>query len=269
MAAIVLGWVVYDGLCRSALGRNNRLLGVIWYGFLVAMAYGLNSVFSARGAYLHIGAIVGTVMAANVFMIIIPGQRKVVDALIAGREPDPALGARGKQRSLHNNYMTLPVLFIMISHHYPMTFGAERPWLVLALMSAMGVAIRHVFNLRHKGGDPRSTMAIAAALGIITITYVALEKAGAKPAGEATYAEVQPILAKHCATCHAPHPTNPAFAAPPLGVLLDNGEHASAVAARIKKVAVDAQVMPLGNMTNMSLAERQKLGAWIAAGAKP
>jgi uncharacterized membrane protein len=208
-------------------------------------------------------------MAANVFMIIIPGQRKVVNALIAGAEPDPALGARGKQRSLHNNYMTLPVLFIMISHHYPMTFGAERPWLVLALMSAMGVAIRHVFNLRHKGADPRATMAVAA-LGLVTITYVTHEKSGEQQAGgDLAYADVQPILAKHCVTCHAPHPTNPAFAAPPLGVLLDTGEHASAAAPRIKKVAVDAQVMPLGNMTNMTLEERQKLGAWIAAGAKP
>lgn len=270
IGAIILGWMVYDGLCRSAIGRNNRLLGVIWYAFLVAMAYGLNSVFSARGAYLHIGAIVGTVMAANVFMVIIPGQRKVVDALIAGREPDPALGARGKQRSLHNNYMTLPVLFIMISHHYPMTFGADRPWLVLALMSAMGVAIRHVFNLRHKGTDPRPTIAIAAALGFITITYVSLEKAGEQvPGADLAYADIQPILAKHCVTCHAPHPTNPAFSAPPLGVLLDSGEHASAVAPRIKKVAVDAQVMPLGNMTNMTAQERAKLGVWIAAGAKP
>ncbi|KAH1546083.1 hypothetical protein KXX17_001299, partial [Aspergillus fumigatus] len=137
-------------------------------------------------------------------------------------------------------------------------------------MSAMGVAIRHVFNLRHKGADPRATMAIAAALGIFTITYVSLEKAGVKQAGgDLAYADIQPILAKHCVTCHAPHPANPAFAAPPLGVLLDSAEHASAVAPRIKKVAVDAQVMPLGNMTNMTLEERAKLGTWIAAGAKP
>jgi uncharacterized membrane protein len=206
-----------------AIGRNNRALGVIWYALLVLMAYGLNSVFSARGAYLHIGAMLGTVMAANVFMIIIPGQRKVVNALIAGPVPDPALGAAGKQRSLHNNYMTLPVLFIMISHHYPMTFGAERPWLVLALMSAMGVAIRHVFNLRHKGRSaPNHGAGGGAGGGLGHLCHVG--KAGEQQAGgDLAYADVQPILAKHCVTCHAPHPTNPAFAAPPLGVLLDTG----------------------------------------------
>ncbi|RVU07680.1 hypothetical protein EOE18_00920 [Novosphingobium umbonatum] len=269
LGAIALGWVVYDRMCRSALGRNNLAMGVVWYGFLVGAAYGLNQVFSARGAYLHIGAMVGTVMAANVFMIIIPGQRKVVDALIAGQAPDPALGARGKQRSLHNNYMTLPVLFIMISHHYPMTFGADRPWLVLALVSALGVAVRHVFNLRHKGKSSPSLFAAIVALIVATTGYVAWEKSGRAQAKgpDLTYADVQPIFAKHCLSCHAEHPV--AMPAPPLGVMLDSAAHAGAMAPRIQKVAVDAQVMPLGNMTNMTPQERAKLGAWIAGGAKP
>lgn len=269
LGSILSGWLVYDGLCRSPLGRNNRALGVVWFGILVAYAYGLTQIFNPRGAYLHMGAIIGTVMAVNVLMVIIPGQRKVVDALIAGREPDPALGARGKQRSLHNNYMTLPVLFIMISHHYPMTFGADRPWLVLALVAATGVAVRHVFNLRHKAKDTRATLALAAVLGLYTITYVTLEKGKAAAGGEAlAYADVQPIFAKHCVACHAPRPSNPAFAAPPLGVLLDSAEHAGAAADRIKRVAVDSEVMPLGNATGMTADERRKLGAWIAAGAK-
>jgi len=270
LSAIVGGWLVYDGLCRSPLGRNDRLLGIIWYALLVGAAYGLNSVFNARGAYLHVGAIIGTVMAANVFLIIIPNQRKVVAALQAGLAPDPALGKMGKQRSLHNNYMTLPLLFIMISHHYPMTFGAHRPWLVLALIAAMGVAIRHVFNLRHKGRDPRPTMALALALLVAAMGYVAWEKPGAAVSGgEAlTYADVQPIFAKHCAGCHAAHPANPAFPSPPLGVLLDSGDHAAAVAPRIKAVAVDSQVMPLGNLTGITDAERARLGQWIAGGAR-
>jgi len=271
LSAIVGGWLIYDGLCRSPLGKHDRALGILWYLLLVGAAYGLNSVFNARGAYLHVGAIIGTVMAANVFMIIIPNQRKVVAALKAGQAPDPALGKMGKQRSLHNNYMTLPLLFIMISHHYPMTFGAHRPWLMLAIIAAMGVAIRHVFNLRHKHRDPRATMALAFGLLVAAMGYGAWEKSGAAPTGgEAlTYADVQPIFAKHCVGCHAAHPANPAFPSPPLGVLLDSADHAAAAASRIKAVAVDSQVMPLGNMTGITDAERAKIGQWIAGGAKP
>lgn len=263
------GWFVYDQLCRTRLGANNRALGIVWFAVLLASAYGLNLVFNARGAYLHIGAMLGTVMAGNVFFVIIPNQRKVVADLIAGRVPDPALGAAAKQRSLHNNYMTLPVLFIMISHHYPMTYGSQRPWLVLALVGLTGVAVRHVFNLRHKGADTRGTLALVALLALADVTYVAMDKAGATvavPAGQVTWSEVQPLLAKHCASCHAARPSNPAFASPPLGVVLDSYEHASALAPRIRKMAVDAEVMPLGNATGMTKQERQTLGAWIAQG---
>ncbi|MGZ8287550.1 MAG: urate hydroxylase PuuD, partial [Allosphingosinicella sp.] len=145
LAAQALGWLVYDLLCRSPVGSNNLALGTFWFACLLLAAALLDSLFTARAAYLHVGAIVGTVMVANVFFIIIPNQRKVVADLVAGRSPDPKLGATAKQRSLHNNYMTLPVLFIMISPHYPMTYGAGRPWLVLALLGLTGVAIRHVF----------------------------------------------------------------------------------------------------------------------------
>jgi len=275
LGSLGVGWLVYDFLCRSPLGRDNRLLGVVWFGYLLLAAWFLNSWFAARGAYLHIGAIVGTAMVGNVFFVIIPNQRKVVAALMAGQEPDPSLGKAAKQRSLHNNYMTLPVLFIMISHHYPMTYGAARPWLVLALLGLTGVAVRHVFNLRHRGAPTGGAMALAAVLALISVTYVSAEKLTVKaapPAPAATkpafYADVAPIFAKHCIACHSSRPTNPAFAAPPLGVLLDSQLHAHAVAPRIQKVAVDAEVMPLGNTTGMTRAERDTLGRWIAAGAK-
>lgn len=267
---LALGWLVYDLLCRSPLKANNRLLGVLWFGFLLGSAIILNSLFSAQGAYLHIGAMLGTVMVANVFFVIIPNQRKVVADLIAGRMPDPALGKAAKQRSVHNNYMTLPVLFIMISPHYPMTYGAHRPWLVLALLGLTGVAIRHVFNLRHHGKTSVPLLVLVAALALSTVTYVSLEKSSTASTqmttGEVTYAEIDPILTKHCISCHGARPTNPAFASPPLGVVLDSYEHVSAMAPRIKRVAVDAEIMPLGNVTGMTTAERQKLGAWIAAG---
>lgn len=274
-ASLVAGWLVYDGLCRSPLGRDNRVLGAAWFAFLVLAAWGLNAVFNARGAYLHVGAMIGTVMVANVFFVIIPNQRKAVAQLMRGEAPDPALGKAGKQRSVHNNYMTLPVLFIMISHHYAMTFGAARPWLVLALLGLTGVAVRHVFNLRHQGRKTGRAMVVAGALALVSVTYVSAEKAtlpavakAAEASQEpATWASVEPIFAKHCVSCHADKPTSEAFTAPPLGVMLDSFDHAHAVAPRVQKVAVDAEIMPLGNMTGMTRAERDALGRWIAAGA--
>jgi uncharacterized membrane protein len=273
LAALAVGWLFYDLLCRSPLGKNNRLLGVVWFVFLLAAAILLDRLFNARAAYMHVGAIMGTAMVANVFFVIIPNQRKVVADLVAGRTPDPALGKAAKQRSLHNNYMTLPVLFIMISNHYPMTYGAGRPWLVLALLGLTGVAVRHVFNLRHRGQPTRPTIILAMALAFVSVTYVSMEKgdvtAGESGAGAAqslTFADIQPILATHCAACHSVRPTNAAFKAPPLGVVLDSYDHVSTLSPRIRKVAVDSQIMPLGNATGMTSAERQKLGDWIAAG---
>jgi len=271
--ALAAGWLVYDALCCSPLGKSNRLLGTVWFAFLLGVAAMLNTVFSARGMYLHIGAILGSVMVGNVFFIIIPNQRKVVADLVAGRAPDPSLGAAAKQRSLHNNYMTLPVLFIMISHHYPMTYGADRPWLVLALMGLTGIAVRHVFNLRHRSAPTVRAMLVAGGMALVTVTYVSLEKAAEPapapadaPTSPVTFADVQPIFAKHCIACHAAHPTHAGIAAPPLEVMLDSYDYASAVAPRIRKVAVDAEVMPLGNETGITRAERDRLGAWIAAG---
>jgi uncharacterized membrane protein len=270
LGSLVIGWGFYDLLCRSPLQADNRVLGVVWFCFLLGTAILLNHMFTARGAYLHIGAIIGTVMVGNVFFIIIPNQRKVVAELIAGRVPNPALGKAAKQRSLHNNYMTLPVLFIMISPHYPMTYGADRPWLVLALLGLLGVAVRHGFNLRHRGVTSLPLLATIVALALITVTYVSMERAGntANTPAEAsvTYADIQPILVKHCTGCHSFQPTNPAFKAPPLGLVFDSYEHVSALALRIKKVAVDAEVMPLGNQTGMTTDERQKLGGWITQG---
>jgi len=269
LASIALSWLVYDLLCRSTLGTNNLLLGIVWFVYLLMMAVVLDSLFNSRGAYMHIGAIIGSVMVGNVFFIIIPNQRIVVADLVAGRTPDPALGAAAKQRSLHNNYMTLPVLFIMISHHYPMTYGAGRPWLVLALLGLTGVAVRHVFNLRHRAQKTGGAIVVAVAMALVSVTYVTLEKgtAGAASGPAPRYADIQPILATHCTGCHSQHPTNPAVTAPPLGMMLDSYDHAAPAAARVKAMAVDSEAMPLGNTTHMTRAERDKLGAWIAGGA--
>ena len=260
LASLALGWLVYDGLCRSPVGSSNVALGIFWFACLAFAASLLDGLFTARAAYLHIGAIIGTAMAANVFLIIIPNQKKVVADLVAGRTPDPALGAAAKQRSLHNNYMTLPVLFIMISNHYPMTYGAQRPWLVLALLSLTGVAIRHVFNLRGRGRPTLGAIAVAVLLAIASVSYVTWEKGAVPATGPAgTFTEIQPILATHCASCHN-------IPNPPRGLALDSYEHVRAASARIKAMTVDTQVMPLGNATRMTPAERQRLGAWIAGG---
>lgn len=262
LGALVIGWLVYDLLCRSPVGSSNLALGAFWFVCLLFAANLLDSLFSARAAYMHVGAIIGTVMVANVFFIIIPNQRKVVADLVAGRTPNPALGQAAKQRSLHNNYMTLPVLFIMIGPHYPMTYGAGRPWAVLALLGLTGVAVRHVFNLRGRGKATGPAIVLAIALAVASVTYVTLEKGGAAagPAQAVAYAEIAPILATHCAACHN-------VPRPPLGVALDSWEHVRAASARIRRVTVDSQAMPLGNATRMTPAERERLGAWIAAGS--
>ncbi len=274
LASLVIGWGIYDLLCHSPLKRDNRILGAVWFAFLVLAAALLDQVFSTRAAYMHVGAMIGTAMVGNVFFIIIPNQRKVVAALMRGEEPDPALGKAAKLRSLHNNYMTLPVLFIMISNHYPMTYGAQRPWLVLALVGATGIAVRHVFNLRHRDGRTGLTIAVALVLALATVTYVSLERDGtpvpkaaaAAAAPVASFAQIAPVLQTHCVSCHAAKPTDPSMAAPPLGVVLDSHVGASAAAPRIKAVAVDAEIMPMGNATGMTRAERDLLGAWIAQG---
>ena len=271
LAFIVGGWLFYDGLCRSPLGKNNKLTGIIWFLSLTAAAYTLTHIFSDRAAFIHVGAIVGTSMAANVFMVIIPNQKKVVAALTAGEAPDPRLGQIGKQRSLHNNYMTLPVLFLMISNHYPMTFSNPYNWLILAGIGLVGVMVRHFFNLRHKGKTSPGLVFAAVALFILIAMFAAdAEKASRAKlvAAGASFAEVQAIIGKHCTTCHAAAPTHESFDEAPGGVMLDKPELIQQHAQRIMEQAVKADIMPLGNETGMTDEERALIGKWIEDGAK-
>jgi uncharacterized membrane protein len=170
VAGLVLGWAVYDGLCRSPLGRNETVLAAIGFVFLVVLTYASTRIFSARGAFMQMGALIGTIMAANVLMVIIPGQRKVVADLIAGRTPDPVHGRRGKQRSTHNNYLTLPVVFVMISGHYPLAYATRWSWVILALLLVMGGVMRHFFNVRHQGlPSPWWTWGAAVVCGLLIV----------------------------------------------------------------------------------------------------
>jgi uncharacterized membrane protein len=266
IASLIVGWLVYDALCKL-LGQYPVLLGATVYALLVAATWGLFHVFGARAAFMHVGAIAGTIMVANVLFVIIPGQRNMVDAIRAGREPDPLPGRLGKMRSVHNTYFTLPVLFIMISGHYPMTYNGAYGWLVLAAISAAAILVRHFFILSHKGRVALALPAVAI-LVLIAVALALAPRQRSTAAAPVTFAQVQPIVAQRCAACHAAKPTQAGFTTAPLGVLLDSPENIQRNAQRIDQQAVVTQAMPIGNVTNMTPAERKLLGDWIASGAR-
>ena len=265
--SLVAGWLVYDALCR--LVRSELALGAIVYLMLVAAAFAFQAVFSARAAYVQVGAIIGTIMVGNVFFVIIPGQRRMVDAIRGGGTPDPEPGRRGKQRSVHNNYFTLPVLFIMVSNHSPFTYGHRHGWFVLAVIMAAGVLIRHFFNLRHRGRlAPWLLVAAGALLAALAVAIAPRAVPTGANDAPVRFADAEKVIAMRCVSCHADKPTHPGFAQPPAGVVLDTPERIKASAARIDQQAVQTRAMPIGNLTQMTEAERALLGRWIAAGAK-
>ena len=269
LGSLVLGWVVYDGLCRSAIGKSLRLFGAVWFAVVTAAGYGLTRVFSDLGAFMHVGAILGTVMAANVFMIIIPNQKKLVAQVLAGQTPDASLGKQSKQRSVHNNYMTLPVLFIMISNHYPMIFAAPLNWLWLAGLGVCGWTIRHFFNLKNAGRVRYEVLGLGALCFVAVAGLNEMVRAKPELAGQPpTYAQVRPIVDRHCVMCHAAAPTHAGISAAPNGAMFDTAEGLHRYAPKIYERAVATHSMPLGDETHITEAERATLGAWIKAGAK-
>jgi uncharacterized membrane protein len=275
-AAVAFGsllatWLLYEALCRSALGRNDVVLALVGYVFLVGLTYGFTHVFSGRGALNQIGALIGTIMVANVFVIIIPNQKKTVAALLAGKEPDPVWGQEGKQRSVHNNYLTLPVVFLMISNHHPLIFATRFNWVIVAIVLAVGPVIRHFFNSRHEGkGSPWWTWGVAAA-GMLAVAWLS----GAGPRQSSTVAQAQnvnvaaahEIVLSRCSMCHMDAPVWPGLPAAPKSVLLDGPDNIRRYAHLIEVNAVRSHAMPPGNITQMTDEERQILAAWIAAGA--
>jgi uncharacterized membrane protein len=226
-------------------------------------------VFSGRGAFTQIGALIGTIMVANVFVIVIPYQKKTVAAMIAGKEPDPVWGELGKQRSVHNNYLTLPVIFLMIANHYPLMFATRFNWVIVAIVLAIGPAIRHFFNSRHEGkGSPWWTWGVAAAgmLAVAWLSGLGPRDAGARASKVDVKAAENTVLAR-CSMCHMEGPVWPGVHSPPKGVLLDNPENIRRHAHLIEINAVRSHAMPPGNITEMTGEERQILAAWLAAGA--
>jgi uncharacterized membrane protein len=262
---LAASWLVYDGLCR--LVRNELVLAAVLVGLVTLAAWGVSNLFSGRAEYIQIGAMLGTMMAGNVFVVIIPAHWDLVRAKQAGREPDTAPGIRAKQRSVHNNYLTLPVVFTMISNHFPATYGHSYSWLILVALLVIGAWVRHFFNLRHTGRTAW-WIPVTAALAIAAVA-VAIRPQGSS--GETTsepvpFSRAQTIVNERCVPCHSLHPTR--TSAPPKGIAFDTATELQAQAAAIKRVAVETKTMPLGNVTEMTQAERDALGAWIEQGAK-
>jgi uncharacterized membrane protein len=267
IASLIAGWFIYDGLCRALVGKNDSWLALAVFVLILVSAYGFTHVFSGRGALIHVGAVVGTMMAANVFAVIIPNQRKITASLLRGEPPDPRLGLIGKQRSLHNTYLTLPVLLMMISNHYPMLTGHPQAWVLVGLIVIGGAALRH-FLVRHEVGDPMEEIAwtLPIIFGALAVALWLTEPAARIGEGvTATDDEVLAITHKHCTMCHTAKPTKPGFKEPPKGVILETVDELRRYAVQIEAQTVRNRSMPPGNETGMTSDERIKLGAWIAA----
>ncbi len=266
VASIVGGWVVYHALCKF-FGNNEKVLLTLLFVLVIVLDWGLFQVFSARAAFLHVGAVLGTIMAANVFFAIIPGQKKMVAQIRAGVVPDPEPGRIGKQRSVHNTYFTLPVLFIMISNHYPMTYSHPYGWLILAVIMVAGAVIRQFFVLRHRG-QTRWLFVVVAVLLLLGVIVALAPKPPSTSVGKvASFAEVKTIIAVRCAGCHAAQPTTADFAQPPKGVVLENAEQIITHAPKIAET-VASRYMPIGNLTQMTDTERESIAVWFRDGAK-
>ena len=264
LAFIVTGWLLYDGLCRTPLVDNERVFAALLLLLTALLAFSLCQVFSGRAAYVLFGAVLGTIMVANVFFVIIPGQKQMVAAAARGEAPDPAHGLRGKQRSVHNTYFTLPVLFAMTSNHFAMTYGHRHNWLVLVAIALAGALIRVWFVARHRG-NASPLPAIAAVLLLALIAAAMLPRPAATGTGTVAMDAVEAVVERRCKSCHSAAPTHPAYPAAPLGVVFDTRADILAAAERIYQQSVATPVMPIGNLTGMTDDERALLGAWYAS----
>lgn len=266
IAFIALSWIIYDQLCRRLEGRDTVLAAAVFV-LILACDYILFQIFSARAAYLHVGAIMGTMMVANVAMRIIPGQRRMVKQIRMGVPVDGRPGLIGKQRSVHNTYFTLPVLFIMISTHYPMTFSHEKGWLVLAVIMMAGVFIRQFFVLRHQGKKvwlyPILGVALLGSLIVALAPNMYKSPMTDQPVAAVSDADALAIVQTRCVMCHAEVPNYPGFYQAPKGIILETqaqlDQHASLIAS-----TVASKYMPLANLSKITDEERAQIAKWFA-----
>jgi len=267
---LVVAWVTYDVLCRLLVGRGRNGAIALWVLILLLTtlaAWGCGQLFQPRAAFLQVGAMIGTIMAGNVFFNIIPAHWELINAKKAGRDPDPTPGIVAKQRSVHNNYFTLPVLFTMLAGHFAFAYGAGQAWLVLIAIMLLGALSRVFYNLRHQG---RTVWALPV-LGVIAVVLLAWAikpDDGASGGGTTSvaFSRVAPVVAARCAPCHAQSPSQPGFSSPPAGIVLETPGQIAAHADEIKSV-VAAKAMPLGNLTGMTSEERALVVAWVTQGA--
>lgn len=270
LAFVIGGVVVYEALYRSPLAQRPRIAAVTGFALIAGAAWALTQLFGGRAAFVHVGAVLGTIMAANVAHHIIPAQRRMLAATRAGQPVDTAPGERAKMHSIHNHWLTLPVLFTMLANHLPAAYGSRHAWLVLVAMIVAGLAAKHVMSERRRS----DRWAVAAGLGALAFAVAVTAPGGDRTAlaelrGAPTvaFAEVRAILDRRCLTCHAAKPSDPSFPQPPAGVVLEDAGRVRALAPRILARAVTTRTMPLGNITGMTEDERRTLGAWIVQGA--
>jgi uncharacterized membrane protein len=277
--SLAIGWVIYDQLCKSKFGEDNTRLMILLFFLLVLMAWGYTQVFTGRAAFLHLGAFTATIMSGNVFFIIMPNQRIVVTDLQAGRTPDEKYGKIAKQRSTHNNYLTLPVLFMMLSNHYPLAFATEYNWIIAALVFLMGVTIRHYFNSIHsRSGNPTWTWLATAILFVLAAWLSTVPKfsaGGEANAAAATisarqlqfmnargFQQAAETVQGRCSMCHAQEPVWEGLIVAPKGVVLETETEIAGQAREIYLQAGRSHAMPPGNLSNMTEAERKMLVQW-------
>ncbi len=274
LGGIVIGWIIYDGLCRSPLGKNDLILALAGLVFLVLLSFIYTQVFSHRGAFMQMGVTIGTMMVANVAMVIIPGQKKVVQALKAGDDPNPIYGVRGKQRSLHNNYLTLPVIFVMIGGHYPIIFATEYSWLILGLILIIGALIRHFFNTKHKGlPAPYWTWLVASLLAVcsVLLSYAGApnnnvyEVSNLNMTKEEIHKTAVELVIERCSSCHAREPLWEGLAFAPKGIHLETEEEVLKMADEIYWQSAASWAMPPGNIIWLEDEERVLLSEWHAS----
>lgn len=270
-----VAWLVYDLLWKYVFAAQAKIGALVSFLLTTGLAYGLSHILSGRALFIHIGALFGTLMVANVWMRILPAQQQMLDATQRGETPDYSKGKQAKQRSMHNNYMTLPVLFMMISNHFPSTYGQDLNWLVLAGMILVGAGIRHFMNVQNTFSRFSFAAAVAGAFALFFYTAPVSQQPAAQNNGtqNALAAEtvdfqtVQAIMQNRCVSCHSSQPTDDVFKTAPQGAIFETPEQIKNYAQLIKSRSVDTQTMPLGNKTGMTLEERQLLGQWIAQGA--
>jgi uncharacterized membrane protein len=275
-SSLLVGWILYDGLWRTIGEHNPRGATIASIAMLFAAIFGFTQMFSGRAAYIQTGVLIGTLMTGNVWLCIMPSQRSLIAATESGKEQDPVLSLRAKQRSIHNNYLTFPLLFMMLSNHFPSAYGHHLNWLVLIAVMVGGAGVRHFMNVRYRGEGrqlvtgawlaPAAIMAAVAVAGLMVITRIA-----APPEVEITYAvgfdRAQDIIIRRCVPCHSAHPADPAFPAPPNNIVFETPEQIKMMAPRIRERAVESKTMPFLNKTQITPLERAELGKWISDGA--